>query len=219
MPLFFQQQVNAHTGLAIWKIEEDEGFFEVPLHRTITHPHKRLQHLAGRYLLKHLVPHFPVALIQLADTKKPYLEDELFHFSISHCGDFAAVIVSTHNRVGIDIETVSEKIGRIQHKFVSQAEMELFATLSGADAGITQNQEQPSPQYHQLTLIWSCKEAVFKWYGLGEVDFKKHMLLQHVETGDGKLFHTTMLFQKEGPQLIRLQSRFFENLCLSYVVT
>jgi hypothetical protein len=47
MPLFFQQQVNAHTGLAIWKIEEDEGFFDVPLQRTITHPHKRLQHLAG----------------------------------------------------------------------------------------------------------------------------------------------------------------------------
>jgi hypothetical protein len=51
------------------------------------------------------------------------------------------------------------------------------------------------------------------------VDFKKHMLLQHVETGDGKLFQTTMLFQKEGPQLIQLQSRFFQNICLSYVVT
>jgi phosphopantetheinyl transferase len=219
MPLFFQQQVNTHTGLAIWKIEEDEGFFEVPLQRTITHPHKRLQHLAGRYLLKHLVPHFPLALIQLADTKKPYLENELFHFSISHCGDFAAVIVSTHNRVGIDVELVSEKTGRIQNKFVSQAEMELFKTLWTAGAGVNQNGDLPSPLYHQLTLIWSCKEAVFKWYGLGEVDFKKHMLLQHVETGDGKLFLTTMLFQKEGPQPIQLQSRFFENLCLSYVVT
>jgi phosphopantetheinyl transferase len=219
MPLFFQQQVNAHTGLAIWKIEEDEAFFDVPLQRTITHPHKRLQHLAGRYLLKHLVPHFPLALIQLADTKKPYLENELFHFSISHCGDFAAVIVSTHNRVGIDLELVSEKIGRIQNKFVSEPDMEAFATISGADAGLNQNGEQLSLLYHQLTLAWSCKEAVFKWYGLGEVDFKKHMQLQHVETGDGKLFQTTMLFQKEGPQLLHLQSRFFENLCLSYVVT
>jgi 4'-phosphopantetheinyl transferase EntD len=97
--------------------------------------------------------------------------------------------------------------------------MELFKTLWTAGAGVNQNGDLPSPLYHQLTLIWSCKEAVFKWYGLGEVDFKKHMLLQHVDTGDGKLFLTTMLFQKEGPQPIQLQSRFFENLCLSYVVT
>jgi phosphopantetheinyl transferase len=219
MPLFFQQQVNAHTGLAIWKIEEDEGFFEVPLQRTITHPHKRLQHLAGRYLLKHLVPHFPLALIQLADTKKPYLENELFHFSISHCGDFAAVIVSTHNRVGIDIETVSEKIGRIQHKFVTEEEMEVLIPHRSSGAESNQNQEPLSTHYRQLTLAWSCKEAVFKWYGLGEVDFKKHMQLQHVDTGDGKIFQTTVLFQKAGPQLIRLQSRFFQNICLSYVVT
>src|SRR5688572_3150002 len=124
MPIFFQQAINEHTKLGIWKIEEEASFFlrKVPLHRDITHPHKRLQHLAGRYLLQHLYPDFPLPLIQIADTRKPFLEDEAFHFSISHCSDYAAAIVSTENRVGVDIEVFSDKIGRIGHKFVSDDE-------------------------------------------------------------------------------------------------
>ena len=52
MPIFFQHQINDDTKLAVWEIKEDEDFFlqHVPLQREITHPHKRLQHLAGRYL-------------------------------------------------------------------------------------------------------------------------------------------------------------------------
>jgi len=58
VPIFFQQQVNDSTRLGIWKIEETEEFFKanVPQHRDVTHPHKRLQHLAGRFLLQYLFP-------------------------------------------------------------------------------------------------------------------------------------------------------------------
>jgi hypothetical protein len=60
VPVFFQQQVNDSTRLGIWKIEETEEFFKanVPQHRDVTHPHKRLQHLAGRFLLQYLFPIF-----------------------------------------------------------------------------------------------------------------------------------------------------------------
>src|SRR6476646_5177387 len=158
MPLFFQQQVNLHTKLAIWKIEEAESFFFVPLQRSITHPHKRLQHLAGRYLLRFLFPDFPLELIQVADTRKPFLENELFHFSISHCGDFAAVLVSTINRVGVDIEVVSDKILKVQHKFSSVGEVTVIQN-------VFKEKNNPATINRELTLIWCCKEAVFKWYG------------------------------------------------------
>ena len=116
VPIFFQQDIDHCTKLAIWKIEEVEDFFlqQVPLQREITHPHKRLQHLAGRYLLKYLFPEFPVSLIQIADTRKPFLDDEAYHFSISHCANFAAVIVSKENRVGVDIELATQKVERIK---------------------------------------------------------------------------------------------------------
>ena len=105
MPLIYKQQINAATKIGVWHITEEENFFLqfVPLQRSITHPHKRLQHLAGRFLLLEMFPDFPLSLIQIADTRKPFLEDEAFHFSISHCGDYAAIIVSTKNRVGVDI--------------------------------------------------------------------------------------------------------------------
>src|SRR4051812_44751085 len=168
MPIFFQQDIDEDTRMAIWKIEEEESFFlpHVPLQREITHPHKRLQHLAGRYLLRYLFPGFPTSLIRIADTRKPFLENEAYHFSISHCGLFAAVMVSTQNRVGVDVELTSEKIERIQHKFLSPLEQAIV-------------REQRSVS-HGLTLAWSCKEAVFKWYGLGSIDFRDHMEIKAI---------------------------------------
>lgn len=207
MPIFFQQDIDVSTMLGIWKIEENEDYFlkHVPLQRNITHPHKRLQHLSGRYLLRHLYPDFPLSLIRIADTKKPFLEDEAVHFSISHCGDHAAVILSPQKRVGVDIELVSDKVARLEKKFLSDGEV---VHTGGTIA--------PG---RRSTLAWSCKEAVFKWYGLGGVDFKNHMeLLSVIQTSDDE-FDVTVLFKKRTDILLKLKSKFFNDLCLSYLVT
>ena len=84
MPLFYQKQVNEHTQLAIWEIMEPEQFFlkKITLEKEITHPHKRLQHLAGRYLLQFLEPLFPLQLLTISPSRKPVLTDNSFHFSI-----------------------------------------------------------------------------------------------------------------------------------------
>ena len=82
VPLFYQHNINETTKLAVWHILESEEYFLqwVPLQKEITHWHKRLQHLAGRYLLQYLFPGFPYHLILIADTRKPYLPGEEFHF-------------------------------------------------------------------------------------------------------------------------------------------
>ena len=219
MPLFFQNDIDTDTRLAVWKIEEEEPFFteKVPLHRHITHPHKRLQHLAGRYLLQYLFPEFPIGLIQIADTRKPFLEDEAFHFSISHCGDYAAVIVSKTRRVGIDIELVTNRIRRIEHKFVNEDEAPLLQQQVKTAAEIKMLESVYKTR--QLILLWSCKEAVFKWYGLGNVDFKKHLHVTEVTSNVSDAFHVALHFKKEEEQLLRLQSIFFDEICMSYVAT
>ncbi|MFT3702028.1 MAG: 4'-phosphopantetheinyl transferase superfamily protein [Agriterribacter sp.] len=175
MPLFYQHNINQHTKLAVWRIAEPEQFFlsQVPLQQEITHPHKRLQHLAGRYLLLFLFPQFPIELIRIASTKKPYIAGEAFHFSISHSGDYAAAIVSTHQRVGIDIEMPNPKVARIRHKFLHADERVQIEPQSVAD-NIILNEAF----IRRLTMLWSAKEAVFKWYGLGEVDFSEHIRLR-----------------------------------------
>ena len=118
MPLVYQQNINASTKLGVWHIAESEAFFSerICVIQQIAHPHKRLQHLAGRMVLTELFPTFPVNEILIAATRKPYLPQQEFQFSISHCGDYAAAIVSRANRVGVDIEIPQAKIEPICHK-------------------------------------------------------------------------------------------------------
>ena len=166
MPLFYQQNINESTRLAIWRIEEPETFFlsKVPLQRDITHPNKRLQHLAGRYLLPFLFNDFPYREIEIADTRKPFLPNEQYHFSISHCNKYAAAIASRDCRVGVDVEFTTPRLEKIKHKFMHQAELDFVST------------QLPAEQLKLLTIIWSAKEAMYKWYGAGSVDFIDMMI-------------------------------------------
>ena len=206
MPIFFQQQINEHTRLGIWKIEETEEFFKanVPQHRDVTHPHKRLQHLAGRFLLQYLFPDFPYELIQIADTRKPFLPDEQYHFSISHCGDFAAAIVSKDSRVGIDIEIPTEKISKIMYKFLSAKEHELFHLI-----------QPDNDRIPFSTLLWSAKESVFKWYGDGGIDFRREIQLKKQHEGNETI---ESFFSKNNTEL-NVHYRQFDHLVLAWVMS
>ncbi|HEX6333203.1 MAG TPA: 4'-phosphopantetheinyl transferase superfamily protein [Flavisolibacter sp.] len=207
MPVVFEKEIDAVTRLAVWEIRETEAFFleHVPVHRTITHPHKRLQHLAGRFLLKYLFPAFPVELIQVADTRKPYLPGEAYHFSISHCGQYAAVIVSTRERVGIDIEIPSEKVERISHKFLHPEEL-----LRVRDNG-------SEDRLRLLTLLWSCKEAVFKWWSYGQVDFSEQIRLESFPSTDAGSLLATFYSDKKHP--LELTYQMFDDITLAWVAT
>lgn len=212
MPIFFQQQINETTRLGIWKIEETEEFFRsnVPLHRDVTHPHKRLQHLAGRFLLQYLFPAFPYELIQIADTRKPYLPDEQYHFSISHCGDYAAAIVSKDKRVGIDIEIPVEKILKIQDKFLSDFEKEIFNIQYSIF-----NIQPPTAHYQLPTLLWSAKESVFKWYGDGAVDFRKDIQLQK----QNEITEMILCFFLKNNTRLNIRYHHFDHLVLAWVAS
>ncbi len=202
MPLVYQQNINAVTKIAVWHITETEDFFAaVPLQKTITHWHKRLQHLAGRFLLKELYPDFPLELIKIADTRKPFLENEAYHFSISHCRDYAAVLISKELRAGVDIELVNDKIGNIIQKF-----------LTGEEGALMTN----GAIEKTATLFWSVKETVYKWQGTGATDFKKHIRIQRF-TGnlDEGIVHC--LFRDK--TVLRVHYLFFNGNFLTWILT
>ena len=207
MPIIYQRQINSATKIGVWHITEEENFFHnhVPLQRNITHPHKRLQHLAGRYLLRELFPEFPLSLILIADTRKPFLKDDAFHFSISHCGDYAAAIVSTQNRVGVDIEIPHPKIENIQHKFLSEKEKKILIETDGNNI-------------EKLTMAWGIKEAMFKWYGNGQVDFIKDMNILSIIRND-TVYNADCYFRKEKKVSLALKSILIETNNLAWLVT
>jgi len=206
VPLFYQQDINPTTKLAVWKIEEDESFFlrAVPLGREITHPHKRLQHLAGRYLLPFLFPDFPHGEIEIADTRKPFLPGEQYHFSISHCSKYAAAIVSSTERVGVDIEEITPRVKKIKHKFLHTEEL-AFVHYHPADQQIT-----------LLTILWSCKEAMFKWWGRGEVDFSNMLRIEPFLLGESGTMQTVFL-KDELRISLTVQYRVSNGLSLTWV--
>ena len=212
MSLFYQHNINAGTKVGIWRIEEPEAFYlqAVPLKRDVSHPAKRLQHLAGRFLLPHLFKDFPLSEIIIADTRKPYLADEKYHFSISHCGAYAGVIVSNSNRVGIDIEMVSPRLYNIVHKFVNDKEKVFL------------EEWEPLTQMHlQLTtILWSAKEALFKWYGLGQVDFKEHMQLSGpVIFLPNEWIELPFTFCKKENVHVKIMAKTFKDVVVAWVVT
>ncbi len=202
MPLFYQHNINEHTKLAVWYITENETFFleKVPLQTEVAHPHKRLQHLAARYLLEILQPGFPFHRIEIADSKKPLLNNDEFHFSVSHCGDYAAAIVSEINLVGIDVELITPRVERIKNKFLNQNEIQLL----------------PVCNTKLLTLCWCAKEAIYKWYGKGKVDFKNNILIDDLfyQEKEGLI---KAHFEKEERTDLQIEFKVFENLCLAWV--
>ena len=202
MPLIYIHQVNSSTKIGVWHITEREEYFleKVPLQREITHWHKRLQHLAGRLLLRELFPDFPVEMILIADTRKPYLGDEPFHFSISHCGDYAAVIVSRDHRVGVDIEQKTAKIRTIINKFLAPEEIALISPAEFNDRAI---------------LCWSVKESIFKWQGRGGVDFKRDIVIKMIR-GD---LEGTVQCDVKNELTLNVHFLRFNNNFLTWVLT
>ena len=77
--------------------------------------------------------------------------------SIAHSKNLVAITVSD-KKVGLDIEQISEKALRLSSRFIAKDNHQKL-TLEKA------------------TLIWCCKEAIFKWHQKGGVDFKKDICL------------------------------------------
>lgn len=85
---------------------------------------------------------------------------EAGQISISHTKSGAIAAYSASLKVGVDIETVRPQIGRIAKKFIRPDEARFAAEL-GTE--------------HAQQLLWGIKESLFKLYGAGNVDFKKHL--------------------------------------------
>ena len=65
----------------------------------------------------------------------------------------------------------------------------------------------------QLTLLWSCKEAVFKWWGNGEVDFSEMIRIKHFELLQKG--NATIEFKENE---LQLAYELLGKLCVAWVV-
>jgi len=172
MPLFYQQNINATTKMAIWAIEEPLAFFESTLQGRVVasknsmHPVKKIQHLAARFLLQTLLPEEDINSIEYAVNGKPYFVNSNKHFSISHCSGYAASVISEQGPVGIDIELIHERIKKVAPKFLHLSELEKINTL------------EQEAQLKEMSFVWAAKEAMYKMNEKLGIDFSEQLRVE-----------------------------------------
>ncbi len=155
--------------LVLWKIEEteDELIKMLPPTSDVTEEiegmkfqKRRLETIASRVAVQQAVFEFGEAYhgVRKDEFGKPHLIDSNLHISISHCYPVVAGLVHQAYPVGVDLERRTDKIRRIQQKFLSEQE------LLDANGDID-----------KLTLLWCIKEALYKAFGRKQLIFKEHL--------------------------------------------
>ena len=183
MPLVLQEALDPPGEWGTWSITESEAALlrevrlfpeEAAQFAAIRGAGRRREFLAARLLLHRMSGRGERGELFKDEHGKPHLRGSIFHVSISHTHGFSAAIA--HPRpCGVDIQAMVPRISRLAHKFVGEAEE---AAVSGIYDDI--------PLLH---LIWSAKEAMYKAYGLRQLDFRRdlHVDLTEYPNGTGRL--------------------------------
>lgn len=90
----------------------------------------------------------------------PYINKKGF-ISISHSKNMVGFAFNSEHPIGLDLEYPQKKIHKIQSKFISDSERQLFDT----------NDRKV------LTQLWSAKEAMYKLAGRKKIIFNSELLL------------------------------------------
>lgn len=131
---------------------------------TFTSDKRKLEFLSVRALLTEMTNNKKEILYR--KNGKPYLADRSYKISITHTGEFAAIIMHPTREVGIDIEKITEKLERVKFKFLSETELK--------------NLDQRNERTH-LALHWAAKEALYKLIQIKEIDYINHIQIEPFE--------------------------------------
>lgn len=89
---------------------------------------------------------------------QPFLSDNSFQISISHSKDYAVVLLHKEKKVGVDIENRSNRILKIENRFMSIDEY-----------------IDPDNRILHLILHWCAKETLYKLMDSTKIVFKEHL--------------------------------------------
>lgn len=159
MPIILKQQINEGI-VAVWHITETKDalldLLPTEWRTKMDEQRLNLHNVAARVLANSVVEGFQ--FLEKDANGKPYFSSSDVKLSLTHAGDYAAIRVNPYHECGIDLEVISERILRIKHKFVREDERAFLEQgLKGVYA------------------VWCAKEALYKYYGLKGLDFKKHL--------------------------------------------
>jgi len=146
--------LNEFSILGVWKIEEDQNALldlvdldndEKKKYNSFSSTSRKLEFLSVRALLSELIGR--ETKIVYNKNNKPFLNDGSRFISISHSHKLTAILLSSNEKVGIDLEFMSTNIAALAFKFINRKEK------------VTK--EIDERRYH-LYIHWCAKEALYK---------------------------------------------------------
>lgn len=133
--------------------------------RAIPHPQKKKEFLASRLALKQLDPDYRLVY----EGRVPWMESSGKYVSLSHAHHVGAAILSADYIVGVDVEQQRPQLLKIAEKFLHPDEKLMV---------------RPERALADLHIYWGAKEALFKIWKFGSVDFSHELRVDTFAASD-----------------------------------
>lgn len=213
MPLQHVLHLGPHTIIGVWRLTEPESFFTPHINKiatdlnnlnSITHPNRRCEWLAGRWLVHELVERMHISFngIWTDEHNKPHLKEENASISISHATPYVVAILNTKEPCGIDVERIKPKLQSLAKKFLNEDEL----AMSGDDLTT-------------LAICWGAKEALYKLHGRKSLIFKENLAIKNFQSSGNLaqfIGEINLAGEKEG---YHLKAGCFDDFVLVYTDT
>lgn len=117
--------------------------------RKFSSKHRQCEWLTTRAML-YKIFNKPVNIAYNKDGK-PHIENEAYNISISHSKNYVALLLSSMSCIGVDIEEISPRISRLEHRIMQECEIPH-----------EYNKFSLIEKQKFLTCLWTIKEAAYK---------------------------------------------------------
>jgi phosphopantetheinyl transferase len=201
MPVDFSVDFDGQSKLVVWKISETRD----ELLSMITHGltmdkylPENMQWLASRALLVKLFPAHDVRLLKNKQNKPVlFVNNKPLNISITHSGNYAAVLISEILQTGVDLEKIDERINRVERKFMNEYESSFAQNITSK------------------TIIWSAKETLFKLHYKNGIDFKYNLCIFGFKPHKKGMIKG-LIELDETEMLCNISYLLFDNMVLTY---
>lgn len=194
MGLYYSKELDNNARIAVWEITETEEELraicdfpsdEEEEFNMAKSAQRRKERMAVRLLLDYLFPER--VYLAYHDNGRPYLQNSIVEISISHTKRFACVLTHPELSVGVDIEYTRRNFAAVEQKALNDDERDFLS-------------EKAPVRDLQLALIWSAKEALFKYKSQSGVDYARRMCIDKFTPHDeGEM--EAVFYEKDGEEL------------------
>ena len=180
MALFELKDIENHSQIGIWKIEESIQELELVLNSSIIDNEKyknfksenrKKEWLSTRVLVRQMLNDELIG-VQYDSNRKPYLNTNT-KISISHSKGYVAVMISDTKEIGVDIQVPKKNIAKGISVFMSPVELDEIGEEN---------------YYEKLHIYWCAKESLYKYVGDNKLNIYSHFKINPLRVSNSGQF-------------------------------